>query len=284
MQTITLRMSVSWVALVLSACTTTLPPRQALDTKAIQLVQSEIKRQVGVYMRAAATPIPADPSEFECGKGQVDFDIATVKAELTTTVETINNAGFKLKIPANIVTIGPSASAKIDVTNSQTLTYNLWPLEMTRQPQLKSGVGSTELQSAPIAQVLLSLREALIDSAKKSAKGPLPCFTDYNPDKPAADAGNTFKLALTFVTDVNGGVDISVGILDWTATTESKGTTGNTLTVSFVQRGLAKLQRAKDRVDAECKFPKNETDKPCKDAMAAFHKLQQDEGLLLLAD
>ena len=139
-------------------------------------------------------------------------------------METIGSAGFKLKIPANIVTVGPLANAKVDATNSQTLTYNLWPLEMTRQPQLNSvSVESKELQNAPIAQVLLSLREALINSAKKSAKGPLPCFTDYNPDKPSADAGNTFKLALTFVTDVSGGIDISVGILDWQQRQNPKG-------------------------------------------------------------
>jgi hypothetical protein len=138
---------------------------------------------------------------------------------------------------------------------------------------------------APIAEVLLSLREALINGAKKSpsSKGPQPCFTDYNPDKPAADAGNTFKLGLSFTTDATGGLEIKVGILDLTATTEWKGTTGNTLTVSFVQRGLAKLQRAKDEVDALCKYPKKESDKACVDAVAAFRKLQENTGVSVQA-
>jgi hypothetical protein len=54
--------------------------------------------------------------------------------------------------------------------------------------------------------------------------------------------------------------------------------------VAFVQRGLAKLQSAKDRVDTECKYPKDEKGETCKDAIAAYHKLQEDEGLLLRAD
>src|SRR5204863_4965290 len=110
------------------------------------------------------------------------------------------------------------------------------------------------------------LREALINSAKRSAQGPQPCFTDYNPDKPAGDAGNTFKLGLSFVNDKTVGLEIKVWILDLTATTEWKSTTGNTLTVSFVQRGLDVIQRAKDKVDVLCKYPRDPNGKECKDA------------------
>jgi hypothetical protein len=263
----------------LMACSTPPPLKQALDTKAIQTVQAEIKRQVGVYMVAAKNHANENPKEFWCGTGDIDFDIATVKAELTTTVETINSGGVKLKIPVHAIQVGLSGSVKRDVTNTEVLDYHLWPLEMSRQPLLMST--QPDLDSAPIAKVLLSLREALIESAKKTAIGPQPCFTDYNPDKPAADAGNTFKLGLSFVNDLTGGFELSVGVLDLTATTESKGTTGNTLTVSFVQRGLAQLQHAKDKVDTQCKYPKDENTKECKEAVEAFKKLQDNTGVSL---
>ena len=138
---------------------------------------------------------------------------------------------------------------------------------------IKEPVKPDELASAPLAQVLLALRHALIVSAQQSSPGPQPCFTDYNQDKPATDAGNTFKVALTFVTDANGRLDIKVGILDLTASVEAKGTTGNTLTISFIQRGVAALQLAKDAVDAECKYPKNGS-AACKTAKSAYQKLQ----------
>jgi hypothetical protein len=263
-------------------CSTTPPKKQALDTAAITVVQAEIKRQVGIYMQAVASEpaVHGDPKDFWCGTGNINFDISTVKAELTTTIETIRNAGITAKIPIHAVTIDPSIGASTDVTNTQVLDYNLWPLDFGRQSLPKSMPTPEEKQSAPIAQVLLSLREALINSAKRTDPNkPQPCFTDYNPDKPAADAGNTFKLGLSFVNDVTKKFEISVWVLDLTAGTETKGTTGNTLTVSFVQRDLAKIQRARDAVDTECKYPKKETDTTCKDAVAEFRKAQGDTGV-----
>jgi hypothetical protein len=231
--------------------------KQALDTKAISKVQAEIKRQVRIYMLAAKNePVAGEPSDFWCGSGRIGFDLSNVKAELTTTIETINSGGLKLKIPIRAVEVDPSGSLKTDVTNTQTLDYNLWPLSANQQELANSKPSDDEINKAPIAKVLLSLREVLINSARKSQNlEPQPCFTDYNPDKPSADAGNTFKLALSFVNDVTGGFELSIGVLDLTASTESKGTTGNTLTVSFVQHGMKEVQVLRDEVDAECKFP-----------------------------
>lgn len=262
-------------ACLLSGCVTS-PMRQALDEQAIGKVQAEIKRQVGVYIRRAHEPDPAaKDGPFWCGNGQIDFDIANVKADLTTTFEHVSGVSVGLKIPVSVVTLGPSAAVKQDVTNTEELVYNLWPLQAAR-PSADSMTGPVkpdELDGAPIAQVLLALRHALIVSAQKSSPGPQPCFTDYNQDKPAADPGNTFKVGLTFVTDASGGLDIKVGILDLSGSVEAKGTTGNTLTVSFVQRGVAALQAAKDVVDAECKYPKDGSD-ACKAAKENYRKLQ----------
>jgi hypothetical protein len=266
------------VSFKLAGCATAPPKKQALDTAAIAAVQGEIKRQVGVYLLAAQKPVPGNPKDFWCGTGDIDFDISSIKADLTVTNETIASAGVALKIPWGAVTIGPSGSIKGDATNTQELVYKLWPLDISRQTALKSEHISGEPKPAPISDVLLSLREGLINSAKRTAtKEPQACFTDYSPDKPASDAGDTFKLGLSFTTDATGGLEIKIGILDLTSTTEWKGTTGNTLTVSFVQRGLAQLQRAKDAVDAECKYPKDDKSDACVKAVKAYQKLQ-DEG------
>jgi hypothetical protein len=269
--------TVSACVMILAACQTAAPKRQALDTAAIAAVQGEIKRQVGIYLREAAKHSAGDPKDFWCGTGNIDFDISQVKAELTTTLETITNKSAGLKIPWGAVEIDPTGSVKGDATNTQVLDYNLWPLEMERQAALLQATVNDQ-KPAPIADVILALRDAIINSAKETAPGPQPCFTDYDPVKPAADAGNTFKLGLSFVKDTTGGLEIKVWVLDLSATSEWKSTTGNTLTVSFVQRGLAKVQRARDAVDAECKYPKKYDDHPCQDALAAYKKAQEDAG------
>src|SRR6266404_6039947 len=140
---------------ILTGCCTQPPIPQALDKKAIATVQAEIKRQLGVYMRAAKNnSIPPD-TEFWCGSGKINFDVSAVKAELTTSIETVTNAGLKLKIPVNVVTIGLSGSEKVDVTNTQTLTYNLWPLGMSQQAFDDTMPTAKELKAAPIAQILV---------------------------------------------------------------------------------------------------------------------------------
>jgi hypothetical protein len=262
----------------LAACQTTPPPRQALDTAAIAAVQGEIKRQVGVYLLKSAHHAGGAPQDYWCGHGDINFDISQVKAELTTTLETITNHSGSAKITWGAVEIDPSGSVKGDATNTQVLDYNLWPLEMARQMGL-SGVKVEDEKPAPIADVILGLRDALIASAKKSASpGPQACFTDYDPAKPGADAGNTFKLGLSFVSDKTGGLEIKVWVLDLTNTTEWKSTTGNTLTVSFVQRGLAELQWYRDAVDTDCKYPKKHEDAACLKALADYTKKQDELG------
>jgi hypothetical protein len=231
---------------------------------------------VGIYMRAVTYGEKIGATKmYSCGHGDIGFDISSVKAELTVTNETISSAGVTLKIPVHAVTVSPSGSGKADATNTQALTYNLWPLEMEFQNLERTVPSKEELAEAPIAAVLLALREALAESAE-TKYGKQPCFTDYDPAKPGADAGNTTKLDLKFVRDIKGGLEISVGVLDLTASMERIGTSGNTLTVAFVQHGLAKLQMAKDKVDALCKYPKSANDKGCKDALDEYASLRKN--------
>lgn len=233
-------------------CTSQPPVRQVLDEKAIIAVQGEIKRQVGIYMAASeiAENDPKDSRDhYWCGSGRIDFVILSVKAELTTTVEAIKTGGIKAKAPFSVIEVDPSGTRKTAVTNTEVLDYTLWPTG--EHPGLAAG----DLEQAPIAKVLLSLRDALIASTRKTAPGPQACFTDYDPRKPAADPGNSFKLGLSFVSDVTEGFEISVSVLDLTATNEAKGTTGNTLTVTFGQRSAEAIQILRDEMTAQCKFP-----------------------------
>jgi hypothetical protein len=113
-------------------------PLEAIDVRAITAVQLEIKRQIGVYIAAAqspptvnidgkVTPVSAIPDAFWCGKGDIGLAISSVKAELTTTLDNSLGISAAFSIPANLVTVGPSAGYKRDVTSTQTLDYNLWP-------------------------------------------------------------------------------------------------------------------------------------------------------------
>ena len=248
---------------LLTACNTVSTPKQALNEKAIAVVQADIKRQIALYM--AVPPPDTHAMQFWCGSGNIGFDISQVKAELTVTNEAIDNGGVKATIPL-VVSVGPSGSLKRDVTNTQVLTYNLWPVAGDKQPSVAPG----DLKSAPIAATLVALRDALIEGASKSATGPQACFTDYNPDKPSGDSGDAFKIGLTFVNDATLGLELKLSVLGLTATHEVKGTTGNTLTVSFVQRGLKDIQTLQDEADKECKFPDFDSS-ICVVAKAALH-------------
>jgi hypothetical protein len=299
------RLFASLTALIALTCCTNQQIVQAIDVRAISAVQAEIKRQVGIYMAAAqapptvminGTPTPVSKIEngFWCGSGKIGFDISSIKAELTTTLDSSSDVKLGLSIPVNIVTLGPSAEYKRNVTNTQVLDYNLWPRELARQNSdiIKKHPTDEDIQRAPIAQVLRDLRDALVFSAMKmdyttnppKPRQPQPCFTDYNPDKPGSDAGDTFKLGLSITNDISGGIQIKVTVLNFTASGESKSTTGNTLTVAFVQQGLKSLQQYKDAVDAECKYPKslpNAASVKCQNAKKELEKVESDLGIFL---
>lgn len=102
---------------------------------------------------------------------------------------------------------------------------------------------------------------------------PQPCFTDYDPSKPAADAGHSFKIGLTITTDVKGDVSVGISAVKLGVSAEANTVTSNSLTVTFVQRGLAVLQNVRDYVDAVCKYP-NALSKKCTEATAAYDRMR----------
>jgi hypothetical protein len=271
-------------------CSTTQPLR-AIDVNAISDVQANIKRQIGIYMeevqalraygeardaqeakeagKASAVVlvnnkmVVLSATDFACGAGRIDFRVSAIKAELTTSLDKNSNVKFGLTIPVLPVTLGPSVAVTNDTLNTQTLDYNLWPLATVDQEFLAGTKepSTDELKKAPIAVALLDLRNALILAATKvdyktgSPRGPLPCFTDYNPGSPAADAGNSFKLQLQITFDPTAGLTVGIPPLTAGATVESKSVSGNTLTVTFLQRGVKHIQMLRDQATKDCAFP-----------------------------
>lgn len=290
------------VSIALTGCATQ-PPMQAIDVRAISAVQAEIKRQVGVYILASQTsPRPRvnvdylamskarneDSDLFWCGSGAIGFDIATVKAELTTTLDTTAGASLGIKTPV----IGVNGAYKEETINAQTLDYVLWPLAASDQPAAFMGqqFDAADVDKAPIAKVLLSLRDALILSALKyeypldpqKRRKPQPCFLDYNPEKPGGDAGHSFKIALAFTKDPSGGISIALALPvspTFSITGESKATTGNSITVTFIQEGIGALQAKKDAYDKACAEPVKNA-KACTLARAEYEKAKgENRGL-----
>lgn len=279
----------SLIVLILAGCESAQPP--PIDVRAIGQVQAEIKKQVGMYMLAARTDpvlikidgkyvdIREQKDKFWCGDGNIDYDISEVKARLTTSLNTSAGFSVELKAPAP-VTAGGSLGFTRGVDNSQALEYNLWPLDPVRQPAeftRESAPSARDLAGAPIAQVLLNLRQAQITGATRidyvtgTSRPPQPCFSNFDPAKPAADAGHTFTIGLIVTTSVEGKVSVGISVLELGASAAAKTATGHSLTVKFVQRGLESLQQARDQVDAHCK-PPNRDSAACKKATTAYEE------------
>lgn len=274
------------LSLIAACATQKLKP---IDLASVSTVQAKIKAQVGVYMQAASdlsladndygavvvldgkpTKIPS--TEFQCGSGRIDFRISAIKAELVTSLDKTTAAKLGLTLPIVPVTLGPSAGTTSDTLNAQTLDYNLWPLSAGDQAFLLPVKHWTEsssdydalipaLNKAPIAIALLELRNALILAATKTdystnqQREAQPCFTDYNPMNPAADAGNSFKLQLQVTNDPSVGITIGVPPVNFSFSQDNKSVSGHTLTVTFVQRGVRQLQVLRDQATKDCPFP-----------------------------
>lgn len=82
------------------------------------------------------------------------------------------------------------------------------------------------MQTAPIAGALINLRDSLIKSSKTENR---ICFQTSS-----AKDDNTFKLGVTRSSTFNVNGALGLAPLAVTASGETKGSTGNTLVVSFV--------------------------------------------------
>lgn len=261
-----------WGLAVSGCCSVPQQQVQVFDAKGIALVQAELKREVGVYLayrekNKDRTPALELPLTTTCGSGDIDFNVTQVKLKLTTATDRKLGATGSATFPVGEVSLGPSAGYSNERTLTQTLTYNLW-LSRFQNPDVLKGYGSEDdLKSAPIAKALIDLRNGLIQGArqyrvtKAGQQVPQACFVDYNLEKPASDVGNTFEMAVQVVDDTSTGLTIKFLVLSLGASTDDKRTTGNTITVSFVQSDLQGLQDAVDDVAAYCKRPLDTEDK-----------------------
>lgn len=279
------------VALLLAGCED--PPPPPIDVKAIGKVQAEIKRQVAMYLKAAdnqpvyamingaKTDIRGKKDLFWCGSGNIDYDISSIQAELTTSLNL--KAGFSTTITPPIpITASATLSASQASNNSQTLVFNLWPLDLELQNAAFRALPSPsdrEVDAAPIAQVLLDLRQAqisgatIVDYANQTNRQVQPCFSNYDPSKPVSDAGNRFTIGLTITTTAGGEVSIGIAPVKAAGSIGSITATGHSLKVTFAQRHLWILQMLRDSVDTDCKIPNRLSD-TCKASTAAYNRLR----------
>jgi hypothetical protein len=154
--------------------------------------------------------------------------VISVSLDLTTTLDTTasGSLGFTIPIIGPTGTVGPSGSASHEVSNTQELSFPLFPVADS-----SFRMDTSTAAPAPIADAIFALREALIRSSALEAV----CFYDFNYHDPKSDKGGTFKLGLTITDDGKGGVDVKLAVVDVGANYERKSVTGNTITIAFQQ-------------------------------------------------
>lgn len=227
---------------VLSGCGTATDKSVAIPESLIEKTQADIARQLAIYQvyaakaRQSETQQQVDPKAFWCGAGNIDFEVSSVKVDLLTTVDDTTSASLSISPPLPKGTaIVPKFGGSGENINTQELTYTLYLLPDEYMP--KGTVGS--LDSSEIAKVILSERKALRNSAlRKLHPETQGCIADFNPQKPI-DANGQLQLAIKAISDGNGGVTFSLGILNANLGNDLKRTTGSTMTINFVQTGLA---------------------------------------------
>lgn len=248
-------------AVSLTGCAT---HQLALKGDAIAVVQADIKRQIGVYVRAATRGpywvdehgavryVGHDRSDFWCGNGDIDYVVSSIYVELTTTKDTTAGGGLGFTVPVQMITVGAKVAISKEVADLQVLKYYLWPYRASAE-QLVAYYGfpsAAEIDGAPIASAILSLRNQQVYAAMKfnpsiraAVAGPQSCFTDYDPVKLADGDKHTFSIGITTTYDANGQLSVGIGPVSLGASGETKSITGQTLLVNFEQRGLASITK-----------------------------------------
>jgi hypothetical protein len=228
--------------------------QQVVDISTVPKIQADLKRQIGVYIAAVAAresylkAHPSDGAIYWCGNGSLDFQITSVKLDLTTSLDKSDTISGSATVPLVTGSVGPSVSGTADIANSQELTFTEYAFNPAAQPDEIRNLSFTDkdLESAPIAQSLLALRNGLIAASRKSpqgAKGPQACFSDVpietlliGADPPKAgttDAGNSFKLGVTITDSASEGITLKLGPVSLGNTLNQKMVEANAITVGF---------------------------------------------------
>ena len=215
---------------LLAGCATPPPP---ISISLIGKAVGEVKHQVGIYQSIVQadplryTKLPPVENDKVCGPGLVDFDITSVTVALTTKVETNTNGTVAGTAPigASGATIGAGLGGGNDVTNSQVLTFNMYPI-LPVTYERTPGADDLNRPENAVAATLIAFRTAL-----RGAAVARPCFsTVHDADK---DADNTLVVGVEAVTDFSQNVTLKLAFVDLAFSHDQKNTQGSTLTFSF---------------------------------------------------
>ncbi|WP_157089446.1 hypothetical protein [Bosea sp. WAO] len=210
----------------IGGCANEFAAREAITADQIQRVVDDLKRQVSIYVayqnsREGRQRLVEQSSTNPCGNGLIDFDIKSVKITLLMTTEKSGSLGLDVApIPVGGATLGGGFSFSSSRADTQELTFSASPLKNSNFRY----VGQENVETAPIAGALINLRDSLIKSSKVENR---ICFQTSNAD-------NTFKLGVTLSSKFGADGTLGVAPLAVTASGETKGSTGNTLVVTFV--------------------------------------------------
>jgi hypothetical protein len=205
---------------IISGCASLIP--EPISTGRIVEVVDDAKRQVSIYVSYQNTHRIVSRGHY-CGNGLIDFDIKQVKLDLLTTLDNTSGGGISVAgLPvAPGATLGFTLSETIENKNTQELIFVANPLP---DPSFRYVLSEGEAP-APLAGVMASLRNGLILESNQRNR---VCF-----QAATGDGGNSFKFAVTVVSDASGKLSLGLAPLSLSGSGENKATTGNTITFTF---------------------------------------------------
>ena len=225
---------------LLSGCAS--KPPEPLDIALIGKTVAQIKEQVGIYQAivnrdpSRTRPLPPIGQDHVCGPGLADFDITAVKAELTTKIETKKDGSGAVTAPIAPLpgaTVGGGGGGGLDATNSQVLTFNMFPILNQKFTTL---VNDEELRlpENSVSATLLAFRGAL-----RQASFYKPCFSTVHDQ--AKDKPDTLVVGVEAVQDKSFNVTLKLIFLNLGGTDDQKQTNGSKVTFSFEPWPLVKI-------------------------------------------
>jgi hypothetical protein len=215
---------------MMSACQTT-ATNLTLKPAQLQAVQTDLKRQLGVYLAERETRTPPSGT-LDCGNGKIDFMVTTVTLDLKTTIDWTGGVGGKGTVGSPISVLLPTATGTHENNQHLTFTQTLIPPALQDAALFdKANVALLESKPSAIADAIFALRDGLVTAAMRAPDGPrLPCMTVVASDP--KNEGGTFIIGINVSSDFSGS--ITLGALNWGPEYERKSENDNTLTVSFV--------------------------------------------------
>ncbi|WP_156329919.1 hypothetical protein [Achromobacter piechaudii] len=226
-----------------------LPRTQAIDAEAINAVQTEIKRQVGDYLRFAYSErIPTDQpnrtADLACPAKAIDFHIESILLDLQTTLDNKSGVTADVKGPP-IAPISLNVDGDFTQNNTQKLTFKQYVIpDGYYEGYIKKGTQKRPSEDDSLATLLTHLHKGLL-----AARGSYPCLTGINLASEDSANSNSYVIGLTFTDRGKLGIGIAAGPLILAASHERTFKNTNTLTVSFRQINRASIPVIKSKLN-----------------------------------